>query len=117
MTSADFVNARKRVEARRAQRLQNLNNTHANDATIARRKLSPVERVQSSVKGIWNILRGYEGTKPASRVRQVDTELLDQELLGLLQSQVGEALKFYRVSIIKIFWLNWRKKSTLISLL
>ena len=101
MTNADLVNARKRVEARRAQRIQNQNGSHLDD-TSARRNLSPIERVRNSVTGVWNVLRGYEGPKPASRVRQVDTELLDQELLGLLQGQVGEALKFYQVSVVKL---------------
>ena len=121
MTSADLVSARKRVEARRAQHRQNQRQHQSgaySDDVSARRKLSPVERVQGSVTGVWNILRGYEGTKPASRVRQVDTELLDQELLGLLQGQVGEALKFYRVSLsIHYFWMmenQWKNRTLIV---
>ena len=97
MIDADLVNARKRVIARRAQRLQNQNGAQLNDASSLR-GLSPIKRVQSSVTNAWGVLKSYEGTRPAARVRQVDTELLDQELLGLLQGQVGEALKYYQVS-------------------
>ena len=96
MVDADLVSARKRVIARRAQRLQNQNGARLNEPDSSG-DISPVERVQSSVTNAWSILRGFEGTRPAARVRQVDAELLDQELLGLFQGQVGEALKYYEV--------------------
>ena len=46
---------------------------------------------------LWNSIKGREGTRPAFRVGQVDAELLDEELLGLLKGQVGDALKYFGV--------------------
>jgi hypothetical protein len=34
------------------------------------------------------LIKGRDGTRPAFRVGQVDAELLDEELLGLLKGQV-----------------------------
>ena len=45
----------------------------------------------------WDAINGRSGTRPAFRVGQVDAELLDEELLGLLKGQVGEALKYFGV--------------------
>lgn len=42
----------------------------------------------------WTTLLDSEGTRPAFRVGQVDAELLDEELLGLFKTQVGDALKY-----------------------
>ena len=49
--------------------------------------------------GIWNTVKGREGTRPQLRVGQVDAELLDEELLDLLKGQVGEGLKLLGVCL------------------
>ena len=43
----------------------------------------------------WTTLLSREGTRPSTRVGQVDAELLDEDLIQLLKGQVGEALKYY----------------------
>lgn len=97
MIDADLASARRRVIERRAQRLQNHNNGRHRNNADSTGAVSRFGYIQSSVTNAWSILRSYEGTRPAVRVRQVDTELLDQELLGLFQGQVREALKYYQV--------------------
>jgi peroxin-2 len=48
---------------------------------------------------LWNSVKGRDGTRPAFRVGQVDAELLDEELLGLMKGQVGDALKYFGVCL------------------
>lgn len=45
----------------------------------------------------WNQIKGREGTRPLFRVGQVDAELLDEELLGLFNEQIRDALKYFGV--------------------
>ncbi len=44
---------------------------------------------------VWESINGRKGTNPSFRVGQVDAELLDEELLGLLKGQVGDASKYF----------------------
>ncbi|EED16667.1 peroxisome biosynthesis protein (Peroxin-2), putative [Talaromyces stipitatus ATCC 10500] len=99
MTSADFAAAQKRVLERR-QRLELEAQTrlveqqrasHINSARLP----DPLNRLTQSGFLIWDKVKGRDGTKPIFRVGQVDAELLDEELLGLLKCQVGEALKYF----------------------
>ncbi|KAF9732704.1 hypothetical protein PMIN06_002846 [Paraphaeosphaeria minitans] len=85
MPSADFAAAQERIAARRAQRARKLPSA------------PPTTRLPlgSSILSIWDAIKGREGTRPAFRVGQVDAELLDDELLGLLKGQVGEGLKYF----------------------
>ena len=46
---------------------------------------------------VWQSIKGREGTGPAFRVGQLDSELLDEELLELLKAQAGEGLKYFGV--------------------
>lgn len=56
---------------------------------------SPILRgLGGSALSLWDTLSSREGTRPAFRVGQVDAELLDEELVGLLREQVGDALKY-----------------------
>ncbi|PGH17943.1 hypothetical protein AJ79_00842 [Helicocarpus griseus UAMH5409] len=55
----------------------------------------PFSRVSNAGLSLWDTVKGREGTKPAFRVGQVDAELLDEELLTLLNGQVGEGLKYF----------------------
>jgi peroxin-2 len=57
----------------------------------------PLRRLPESGLSLWGLIKGREGTRPAFRVGQVDAELLDEELLILLKSQVAEALKYFGV--------------------
>lgn len=67
----------------------------------------PVNRLAGSSLVLWRSIKHREGTRPAFRVGQVDAELLDEELLGLLRGQVGEALKYFGVSGLNCFALVW----------
>jgi peroxin-2 len=85
MPAADFAAAQQRLAARRAQRALSQHPQH--DSTHPARA--------SRTTTLWSTLRSRTGTRPAFRVGQVDAELLDDELLGLLKGQVGEALKHF----------------------
>lgn len=104
MSSTNFAAAQQRVLERRRlreaesrarfatqQRASSLN--HA----AVQRLPYPLNRLPVSGFWLWDTLKGREGNRPAFRVGQVDAELLDEELLDLLKSQVGEALKYYGV--------------------
>lgn len=99
MSSADFAAAQARLAARRQQRetaararLSELRASH--DQAVSRLPY-PLRSLSHAGLSVWNTISGREGTRPAFRVGQVDAELLDEELLELLKSQVGEALKYY----------------------
>ncbi|KAL0465416.1 Pex12 amino terminal region domain-containing protein [Neurospora intermedia] len=53
-----------------------------------------IRRLGSSTLSFWDAISSREGTRPAFRVGQVDAELLDAELVDLLRTQVGDALKY-----------------------
>ncbi|KAH8700380.1 putative peroxisome biosynthesis protein, partial [Talaromyces proteolyticus] len=102
MTSANFAAAQRRVlerrrllEAEARARLADQQRTSRIDAAALQRLPSPLNRLSGSGLNIWNTVKGREGTRPHFRVGQVDSELLDEELLGLLNGQIGEALKYY----------------------
>ena len=57
----------------------------------------PLSRLAGTGWMLWNSVKGREGTRPVFRVGQVDAELLDEELLGLLKGQISDALKFLGV--------------------
>lgn len=91
MSSADFAAAQQRIAARRALRARKLQET-------TRRTPSSIP-LHNSILSIWDSIRGREGTHPVFRVGQVDAELLDEDLLGLLKGQVGEGLKYFGQNI------------------
>ena len=104
MTSADFAAAQQRVLKRRQLRisqetqikeLQNQQSTRA-----ITRLPTPFQGIAKGGLDTWNLIKGREGTRPAFRVGQVDAELLDEELLALLNGQVGEALKYFGVRVL-----------------
>ena len=100
MTSNSFAAAQERVLARRAARqAENQARQQAQEAAIRHSSLSRLplglNRAASPLYRFWSILQNPEGTRPAFRVGQVDAELLDEELLELLKTQVGDALKYY----------------------
>lgn len=104
MTSPDFAAAKQHVFDR-----NQVQTTKAQTLAEAPRLLpvfTPLRRLPSSLNylgqqgaNIWKIIRGREGTRPEFRVGQVDAELLDEELLGLLKAQVGDGLKYLGVCL------------------
>ena len=104
MPSTDFAAAQQRLRARREQRIvqqqARLESQRSLQALNASDRLYyPLNRISRRGIEVWDTIKGREGTRPAFRVGQVDAELLDEELLELLRSQVGEALKYYGVNI------------------
>lgn len=103
MPSADFAAAQERLAARRAQRdaearaRAEARNTAHTSAQAVGRLPYPFNRLGGAGLGIWDAIKGREGTRPEFRVGQVDAELLDEELLELLKGQVGEGLKYFGV--------------------
>lgn len=102
MTNPAFAQAQERLAARRAARAAQSHALHAAEAhshSQLRAHLashpSPLFRsLGSGALALWDTVSAREGTRPAFRVGQVDAELLDEELLGLLREQVGDALKY-----------------------
>ncbi|RWQ98511.1 putative peroxisome biosynthesis protein [Paecilomyces variotii] len=102
MSSANFAAAQKRVLERRRQReaetrariAEQQRASRVNRAAVERLP-APLNRLSGAGLALWDTVKGREGTRPAFRVGQVDAELLDEELLGLLKGQVGEALKYF----------------------
>lgn len=104
MASPDFVAAQQRVLARH-QALKAEAQTRSEAQSLSP-VFAPLHRLPSPLRGlgqhgakIWNTIRGREGTWPEFRVGQVDAELLDEELLGLLKAQVGDGLKYLGVCL------------------
>ncbi|EER29522.1 Peroxisome assembly protein CAR1, putative [Coccidioides posadasii C735 delta SOWgp] len=99
MTSANFAAAQARVLERRQQRDAEARNNSVDPRTrlppAIRNLPYPLHRATNSGFALWDTIKGREGTRPAFRVGQVDAELLDEELLGLLKGQVGEGLKYF----------------------
>lgn len=106
MSSTNFAAAQERVlerrrlrEAEARARLAEQQRTSPLNHPTLQRLPYPLNKLPQSGFSLWNAIRGREGIRPAYRVGQVDAELLDEELLGLLKGQVGDALKYYGVSL------------------
>lgn len=97
MSSSSFAAAQERILARQAARQQEaLALRQPHDIAAGRPSLTRLTHsLQPRLSSFWNTLLDSEGTRPTFRVGQVDAELLDEELLGLLKSQVGDALKYF----------------------
>ncbi|KAJ5678876.1 hypothetical protein N7462_007120 [Penicillium macrosclerotiorum] len=102
MSSTNFAAAQERLLERRrlreaearARLAEEQRASPINPATVERLPY-PLNRVPGAGWMVWNSVKGRDGTRPAFRVGQVDAELLDEELLGLLKGQVGDALKYF----------------------
>lgn len=102
MSNSTFALAQQRLLARRRAR-----ETEAQAAALAQQSASQLrariaatqspllQRLGTSTLSLWDTISSREGTRPAFRVGQVDAELLDEELVSLLQGQVGDALKYF----------------------
>ncbi|KAF9895411.1 peroxisome assembly protein (Peroxin-2) [Aspergillus nanangensis] len=102
MSSANFAAAQERVlerrrlrEAESRARLAEQQRTSPVNNPALQRLPYPLNTLPQSGYSLWNAIKGREGIRPAFRVGQVDAELLDEELLGLMKGQVGDALKYY----------------------
>ena len=100
MSSGSFAAAQQRIQARQEARRVEAQAAHQAQQSLAResalgRLPFPLSRTAGPLTSLWTTLVGSEGTRPAVRVGQVDAELLDEELLGLLKSQIADALKYF----------------------
>ncbi|PLB46756.1 peroxin 2 [Aspergillus steynii IBT 23096] len=102
MSTTNFAAAQERVlerrrlrEAEARARLAEQQRASPVNHPALQRLPYPLSRLPQSGLSLWNAIKGREGMRPAFRVGQVDAELLDEELLGLLKGQVGEALKYF----------------------
>jgi len=98
--SGTFAAAQERILARQAARQSEERSRQQAHETAFRDSLtrlpSPLKLAAPRLSSLWSILLDAEGTRPAFRVGQVDAELLDEELLSLLKTQVGDALKYFK---------------------
>ncbi|KAL4929491.1 pex2/pex10/pex12 family protein [Aspergillus undulatus] len=102
MSSTNFAAAQQRVlerrrrrEAEAQSRVAEQQRTSVINHPAVKRLPYPLNTLPQSGFSLWDAIKGREGTRPAFRVGQVDAELLDEELLGLLKGQVGDALKYF----------------------
>lgn len=99
MTSTDFALAQQRLTERRLARESENRERIAQENARTTERLAHLptglQRVGRAGLATWDTIKGREGTRPTFRVGQVDAELLDEELLSLLKSQVGEGLKYF----------------------
>ncbi|KAI4262275.1 MAG: hypothetical protein L6R42_002544 [Xanthoria sp. 1 TBL-2021] len=100
MTSIDLVAAQQKVlDRRQARALASQSRSQARRSKyafeVSSRLPFPLNTWSQTGIEAWDTIKGRDGTRPAFRVGQVDAELLDEELLELLKSQVGEALKYF----------------------
>lgn len=100
MSSGSFAEAQQRIQARQEARRLEAQAAHQVQQSLAResalgRLPFPLNRTAGPLASLWTTLLDSEGTRPTVRVGQVDAELLDEELLGLLKSQIADALKYF----------------------
>ncbi|KAI5299946.1 Urmylation protein [Ascosphaera pollenicola] len=92
-----FAAAQERVLQRRGERERELRSSSSLPSASANgAHLHPLlNRATAPPRRAWNQVKGREGTNPLFRVGQVDAELLDEELLGLFNEQIRDALKYF----------------------
>lgn len=112
MTSTDFAAAQQRIAARRRERAAEAQTRI--ESARSQRVSNGLARLPFPIQGLarggvetWETIKGREGTHPEFRVGQVDAELLDEELLSLLGTQVGEGLKYFGVCGISVHLDNF----------
>lgn len=103
-STGSFAAAQEKILARQeARRQEAASAREAQQQSLRSSSLSrlpfPLNRTADPLSSIWHTLVNSEGTRSAVRVGQVDAELLDEELLVLLKSQIGDALKYFNPHI------------------
>lgn len=104
MSTGSFAAAQQRILARHeARRLEAQNARHAEIARVQSSQIGrlppPLNRAAGSLAHFYSVIAANTGTSPAVRVSQVDAELLDDELLTLLRTQITDALKYFSPTI------------------
>ena len=94
MTSDDFAAAQQRVFARQQKRIEEIQTTAESRQQHA---ASSGQLAKTGLIQVWDRIKGREGTRPSFRSGQLDSELLDEELLELLRVQIRDGLKFLGV--------------------
>lgn len=101
MTNPSFAEAQARLAQRRAARESQARTRLEAEQSASRLRArleahpSPLLRsLGAGALSLWDAVSSREGTRPAFRVGQVDSELLDDELVALLRDQVGDALRY-----------------------
>lgn len=107
MAQTEYAAARERVLERQRQRASALlaqrRQQHAIPSlsssspvnTLIARLPTPLRSSLTSFSAHVSLALGREGTNPSFRVGQLDSELLDNELLDLFKTQVSDALRYY----------------------
>ncbi|KAG5934094.1 peroxisome assembly protein (Peroxin-2) [Claviceps sorghi] len=106
MTDSSFVQAQRRVAARRRAREADLSArlSAQREASRVSARLQRLPFPLSRLSSAWDAVSSREGTRPAFRVAQVDAELLDEELVDLLRGQAAEALKYFAGGHLQDEW-------------
>lgn len=115
MTTPDFAAAQERINTRHRDQVQaqtRLGSPNLQTSNTRNRLPFPLNSIGLQGLAVWNRVTGTEGTRPAFRVGQVDAELLDEELLELLEAQVGDGLKFFGVGRLLLRQKAKRHKKT-----
>ena len=98
MTSPNFAAAQARIlERRRAREAESAASRSQHNLSASKSNLP--DTISRPAYSLWQLLNSRTGTSPVHRVGQVDAELLDDELLNLLKSQVADALKYYDATL------------------
>lgn len=104
MSPGSFAAAQQRIQARQEARRQEaqaakLISQQVVTSSPVSRLPFPLNRTAGPLNSLWTTLLSDDGTNPSIRVGQVDAELLDEELLTLLRSQISDALKYFNPSL------------------
>lgn len=97
MTTSELLLAKQRIAARHAD-------NDLNEISVFRSRASNISKWHTFLPGSlyplletlssgWKRISRREGSRPSFRVGQVDSELLDEELLDLLKTQIADGLK------------------------
>jgi len=86
-----------------------LANNRAQERIIQLQQQRAQEASSSNATGISRLRSLFSSSvasRPAFRVGQLDTELLDEELLDLLKGQLWGGLKYFRVSSLRVSFVG-----------
>ncbi|KAL9050892.1 MAG: hypothetical protein Q9162_006367 [Coniocarpon cinnabarinum] len=96
MPTADFAAAQRRISARRAHLVSSPPQYHHTSTSAS---TSLPASLPTSLRILLDPFTTTTGTAPTLRVTQLDSSLLDAELLSLFKAQITEALRLYHSDI------------------